>query len=104
MAAGRRDRSREPTQQGERVEVDGDRAVSKGPAQLDPNQTAAEQLEPLLGERFALWHGRLAVTFCAVLAGLLELGQGVARDPARARALYRRACDGGYAPACAKAR
>lgn len=43
-------------------------------------------------------------TFCAMLAGLLELGHGVPRDQARATALYRRACDGGYTAACAKAR
>ena len=43
-----------------------------------------------------------APSFCATLASLLELGQGVPRDSARAAALYRRACDGGYTPACAK--
>jgi hypothetical protein len=43
-------------------------------------------------------------TFCAMLAGLLELGHGVARDPARASSLYRRACDRGYTPACTKVR
>ena len=43
-------------------------------------------------------------TFCAMLAGLLELGHGVARDSARATSLYRKACDGGYQPACAKVR
>jgi TPR repeat protein len=43
-------------------------------------------------------------TFCAMLAGLLELGHGVARDTTRAAALYRKACDGGYQPACAKVR
>jgi TPR repeat protein len=41
--------------------------------------------------------------FCAMLAGVLELGHGVARGPARAATLYRKACDRGYAPACAKA-
>jgi hypothetical protein len=45
-----------------------------------------------------------APAFCAMLAGVLELGHGLARDPARAAALYRRACDRGYAPACDKAR
>jgi TPR repeat protein len=40
---------------------------------------------------------------CAMLAVSTETGRGVARDPARARALYRKACDGGYAEACPKA-
>ncbi len=43
-----------------------------------------------------------APAFCAMLAGLLELGRGVARDETRAAALYRRACERGYAPSCDK--
>jgi TPR repeat protein len=37
-----------------------------------------------------------------MLATLVQTGQGVERDPQRARALYRQACEGGYADACAK--
>jgi TPR repeat protein len=40
---------------------------------------------------------------CAFLAQMLETGDGVRRDAARAKTLYRKACEGGYAPACPKA-
>ncbi len=40
---------------------------------------------------------------CGLLAVLYETGQGVPRDPARATELQRKACDGGFAPSCARA-
>jgi TPR repeat protein len=36
-------------------------------------------------------------------AMLLKGGQGVPRDPARGRAFLKKACEGGYAAACASA-
>jgi TPR repeat protein len=41
---------------------------------------------------------------CANLAELLMIGTGLTRDRDRARTLMAKACEGGYGPACAKAR
>jgi uncharacterized protein len=40
---------------------------------------------------------------CTGLADLVKAGQGIAKDKARAKALYAEACNRGYAPACKKA-
>jgi TPR repeat protein len=39
-------------------------------------------------------------TWCHELAKLVEAGDGVPKDEAKAKALYRRACDQGFEPAC----
>jgi len=41
---------------------------------------------------------------CGLLAALHETGQGVLRDPPRAAELHRKACAGGFAPSCPRAR
>jgi uncharacterized protein len=39
---------------------------------------------------------------CSLLARMLQLGDGIAKDPMRAVTLYAKACDAGTAPACGR--
>jgi hypothetical protein len=46
----RRHRGCKPTEQGQRIHLDGDGAVGEGTAQLDAHQAAGRELQPLLGD------------------------------------------------------